>query len=148
MSVLRVFYNLLLKQSTLSFVLLISYVRINTCHFLIDLLNQYTNPGFWFSVKSQCSLVSNLLNQPIRFLQFPAYSRNRQDKLGPRRFFKDGRKTSSSDWLLYLFSGPEKINIIAICRMCFRLQILGVAHTWWKVLLTKFTTMPKRLLTR
>ena len=28
----------------------------------------YTNPGFWFSVKIQCSLVSNLLNQPMRFL--------------------------------------------------------------------------------
>ena len=30
-------------------------------------INKY-NPGFWFSMKSQCSLVSNLLNQPIRFL--------------------------------------------------------------------------------
>ena len=37
-------------------------------------------------MKSQCSLVSNLLNQPIRFLQPPVYSRNRRDKLGPRRF--------------------------------------------------------------
>ena len=46
-----------------------------------------TNPGFRFSMKSQCSLVPNLLNQPIRFLSFPAYSRNRQDTLGLRRFF-------------------------------------------------------------
>ena len=37
-------------------------------------------------MKSQCSLVSNLLNQPIRFLQIPMYPRNRQDELGPRRF--------------------------------------------------------------
>ena len=36
--------------------------------------------------------------QPIRFLQFPAYSRNRQDKLGPRHFLKDGRQTS--DWCI------------------------------------------------
>ena len=57
---------------------------------------QYTNSGFLFSVKSQCSLVSNLLNQPIRFLYFPAYPRNRQDILGPRRFFKDGRQ--APDW--------------------------------------------------
>ena len=27
-----------------------------------------TIPGFWFSAKNQCSLVPNLLNQPIRIL--------------------------------------------------------------------------------
>ena len=37
-------------------------------------------------MKSQCFLVSNLLNQPIRFLQIPMYPRNQQDELGPRRF--------------------------------------------------------------
>ena len=53
----------------------------------------YTNfDQFRFSMKNQCSLVSNLLNQPVRFLPFPAYHRNRQDKLGARRFFKDGRQ--------------------------------------------------------
>ena len=67
----------------------------NSCQFPCD---WYTNPGFWFSVKSQCSLVSNLLNQPIKFLEIPAYSRNWQDKLGPRRFFKDGKLTS--DWCI------------------------------------------------
>ena len=46
-----------------------------------------------FRVNSQCSLVPNLLNQPIRFLSFPAYPRNLQDKIGPMRFFKDGRQT-------------------------------------------------------
>ena len=38
-----------------------------------------------------------LLNQPIRFLSFPAYPRNRQDKLG-KRFIKDGRQTP--DWCI------------------------------------------------
>ena len=41
---------------------------INCRHQQKQHLSEYTNPVFWFSVKSQCSLVSNILNQPIRLL--------------------------------------------------------------------------------
>ena len=58
--------------------------------------------GFDFPWKVKCSLVSNLLNQPIRFLEFPAYSRNRQDKLdqNPGVFLKS-RQTL--DWCIIFF---------------------------------------------
>ena len=78
----------------------------------------YTNPGFWFSVKSQCFLVSNLLNQPAIFLVFPAYARNRQDKLDPGRCFKYGSHTP--DWC---------IQSSATATLFFCMRIIGIR---WK----------------
>ena len=55
-----------------------------------------------FHEKSVCSFVPNLLNYPIRFPSFPAYSRIWQDTLGLKRFFKDGRQ--SPDWCMLFVS--------------------------------------------
>ena len=41
-----------------------------------------------FCEKSVFFSFQSILKQLIRFLKFPAYSRNRQDKLGLRRFLK------------------------------------------------------------
>ena len=50
-------------------------------------------PGFWFSVKSQCSFVSDQLD----FSKFPRTPVPRIST-GPRHFFKDGRQTP--DWCM------------------------------------------------
>ena len=63
---------------------------------------QYTNPGFQFSLKSQCFLVSNLLKQPIRFHKNSCASTIHQDKLDPRRFFfLNGRQ--APDWCIEIY---------------------------------------------
>ena len=59
--------------------------------FVVTWFLLYTCPnlGFWFSVKKRqsCPLVPNLLNQPTRFLKFPAYPKNQRDKSRFQAFF-------------------------------------------------------------
>ena len=74
-----------------SFFSVLSFFFVSLCFVLKEPSSLYTPiRGFDFPWKASI--------QPIRFLQFPAYSRNRQDKLGPRHFLKDGRQTS--DWCI------------------------------------------------
>ena len=89
-------------------------------------------------MKSQCSLVSNFLNQPIRFRSsFPRIPVIGRKKIGPRRFFKDGRQTP--DWCTH-GNINKKLNLLQANVIEKRCDIESGKRFFKLDLFTKFLT--------